>query len=92
MLELLDWLVDELLDWLVDELLDWLVDEPQPTKADEATSPTASRTTTFKTRMNPPSAMPPPIRDDSGIVPRNQWLRHWRWRELRLHRHPLKVP
>ena len=47
----------ELLIWLVLELLVWLVDELQATKADEATSPTASRTTTLKTRMNPPSAM-----------------------------------
>ena len=86
------WLVLELLVWLVLELLVWLVDELQATKADEATSPTAIRATTFKTRMNTPSATPSPIRDDSGIIPRNQWLRHWRWRQRQLHRHPMNVP
>ncbi len=33
-----------------------VADELQATKVDEATSPTASRTTTLRTRMNPPSA------------------------------------
>ena len=40
----------------------------------------------------PPSAMPSPIRAGSPMVTRNQRLRHWRWRQRQLHRHPLHVP